>query len=837
MCPPDHHPAYITWEQFLENEVKVSENPSNHQRPDQRGAAREGVALPPRSSSASPSHARRSGRHTQPVSIRTATGRARARRVRSWATATRATRRSTPALAHDGLLLIGSTTADYPGVWAWDWGNPTAAPVEAVDPAHLPSDVEPVISALAVIGDHLIVGYRVACGGDPEGAGHASMLFDCDDTLGASAGPMSCVPILDDTDGTAPLDVRNIEVVPEAPLTGDGTLVLYVADGGRRWDGADTAAGEGTVYEVRISPSGGYTVADTDTRALFDAEPLAEVWALASVYDAAWEFPVAGETDVSLLAQGALTWRVFAGIDGVRNGWDTPWPGDPTSEVLDDLAVELAWDGAGESFQNSQGRDVTVVRGAPLGGLTGGYGDAVIGGGNGDWKLGILHGRAMSGTREPGDRPCPISMWRTAAAYSVAAWSDPTGATDPELWAGIVANDGNDADTAGDENRMRGVVHADDANNLDDPATWCWDTFARGISGLPNNYVKDLDVNDIYELLCQDSGDLGTVVPWNTCNQNTSGTSPDSFDMTYADIGNLYRLVAVDRDYAIGAAAPATLDDGAIGGEGLWVIHHDGTNGLTYTHVAFPSGVSCAEAAAFDETSGYQLTVDEEALVAAGGSGDVILYVTSHHNNTIGCGGAWQVTLNYLDAAPSAAWTEITPSSTTCPFAPYDIYGARPTRDGRFVYLWGGDGLNAVSGVCRVDLTGATATELAFPATPYLAVVDVLPHPHLDDVIFVGTNGGNQDDEPASGDGGLYLAQRRFRPGIHPPAGGEFWLWGSKKFGYYDLEERRIAALDWGTGWGAYPGPDPDDPGDDQLTNLYLAAYGGGWWDGALEVE
>ena len=45
VCLPDHHPAYITWEQFLENEVKVSENPSNHQRPDQRGAAREGAAL------------------------------------------------------------------------------------------------------------------------------------------------------------------------------------------------------------------------------------------------------------------------------------------------------------------------------------------------------------------------------------------------------------------------------------------------------------------------------------------------------------------------------------------------------------------------------------------------------------------------------------------------------------------------------------------------------------------------------------------------------------------------------------------------------------------------
>ena len=40
---------------------------------------------------------------------------------------------------HDGLLLIGSTTADYPGVWAWDWGNPTASPVEAVDLAFSPA--------------------------------------------------------------------------------------------------------------------------------------------------------------------------------------------------------------------------------------------------------------------------------------------------------------------------------------------------------------------------------------------------------------------------------------------------------------------------------------------------------------------------------------------------------------------------------------------------------------------------------------------------------------------------------------------------------------------------
>lgn len=45
VCLRDHHPAYISWEQYLENEAKVSENPSNHHQPDQRGATREGAAL------------------------------------------------------------------------------------------------------------------------------------------------------------------------------------------------------------------------------------------------------------------------------------------------------------------------------------------------------------------------------------------------------------------------------------------------------------------------------------------------------------------------------------------------------------------------------------------------------------------------------------------------------------------------------------------------------------------------------------------------------------------------------------------------------------------------
>ena len=45
VCLQDQHPAYISWDQFLENEAKVNQNPSNHHKPEQRGAAREGAAL------------------------------------------------------------------------------------------------------------------------------------------------------------------------------------------------------------------------------------------------------------------------------------------------------------------------------------------------------------------------------------------------------------------------------------------------------------------------------------------------------------------------------------------------------------------------------------------------------------------------------------------------------------------------------------------------------------------------------------------------------------------------------------------------------------------------
>lgn len=44
-CLHDHHPAYIGWEEFMANQEKLNANRSNHQTPDQRGAAREGAAL------------------------------------------------------------------------------------------------------------------------------------------------------------------------------------------------------------------------------------------------------------------------------------------------------------------------------------------------------------------------------------------------------------------------------------------------------------------------------------------------------------------------------------------------------------------------------------------------------------------------------------------------------------------------------------------------------------------------------------------------------------------------------------------------------------------------
>ena len=45
VCLRDHHPAYISWEEFMANEDKLHQNRTNHATPEQRGAAREGVAL------------------------------------------------------------------------------------------------------------------------------------------------------------------------------------------------------------------------------------------------------------------------------------------------------------------------------------------------------------------------------------------------------------------------------------------------------------------------------------------------------------------------------------------------------------------------------------------------------------------------------------------------------------------------------------------------------------------------------------------------------------------------------------------------------------------------
>jgi len=45
VCLKDRHPGYIDWEEYMANQGKLDQNRSNHQEPEQRGAAREGAAL------------------------------------------------------------------------------------------------------------------------------------------------------------------------------------------------------------------------------------------------------------------------------------------------------------------------------------------------------------------------------------------------------------------------------------------------------------------------------------------------------------------------------------------------------------------------------------------------------------------------------------------------------------------------------------------------------------------------------------------------------------------------------------------------------------------------
>jgi DNA invertase Pin-like site-specific DNA recombinase len=45
VCLKNHHPAYISWDEYVANQKKLATNHPSYQRPDQRGAAREGSAL------------------------------------------------------------------------------------------------------------------------------------------------------------------------------------------------------------------------------------------------------------------------------------------------------------------------------------------------------------------------------------------------------------------------------------------------------------------------------------------------------------------------------------------------------------------------------------------------------------------------------------------------------------------------------------------------------------------------------------------------------------------------------------------------------------------------
>lgn len=553
---------------------------------------------------------------------------------------------------------------------------------------------------------------------------------------------------------------------------------------------------------------------------VFATEPLLEAQALASVDDAAWEPPMAADPlhpeqkDQALLTNGLSFWRVYSAYDSITGfGWDTV-PLAITDHDLDAIDVELAWDGASEVYQSGQGVSMGVCRGCegrPTESL-----DYVFGGITGDYGPQFLHARDSTGAREPAQHPCEATSLRGIVAASVSVWEDPAGVSPAQVWIPLRGGNG---DAAAD----RGLLFLDDADTED----WCFDGYGEGYLAA-TNYLNDVKYggasDGIWELLCQDSYDVGGYVPWPTCDSSITGAPLPSFPMYGAGIGNITGVVAVAEDYAIAAAAHGGVVTATTYSEGLWVLHNTGATGIEYTHLDFP-GVStgCSEADTFLEAALTHLSVDFEATTA---SGDVTAYFTNHS----ACGGVWKVTLNYLTLT-TPDWDDVLVGDGTGPCAAFDaenLYGAEPTADGRYVYVYG------KSGVCRADMSTNDADdfEVAFPALTITNVTDVLPHPHLDDVFWVAVQGGDDD---SSASGGLYLAQRRFRPGLTPPAGT--WQYGFVKQGYYDLEDRRVNTLDWGTGYGRYAGDDLGSPLDDHLSNVYLSVLGGSWWDGAVEAE
>lgn len=544
------------------------------------------------------------------------------------------------------------------------------------------------------------------------------------------------------------------------------------------------------------------------------AEPLLEVWGATGTHDAAFVYREGESPD--LLVGGNFLWTLPSLTTSGAVGWDTPWPvdgvgdPDPTSDVLDELQIELAWDGESPVFQDSTAESLAVCPGCAQYGA--GVLDLVLAAGVGDYKMARLYGQPASTPRPAADRSCEAHML-TPAGKDVSIWKGDS-AHPAQAWMSLVSQD---SDT--DSGRDRGLLYLADVTT----DAWCWDGVEAGGIAV-DNFLKDVwtggavGADNRWELHCEDGGeiaeDAGTPASyWDACDQNGAAADPP-WNLGASGVGHVVALTALgDATAVLGATPGAEPPPSTVtSGEGLWLATFDAVDGIAYDHVDlspasvdFPNG-ACTEADFFEWSGQNAVALDPSSSP----TGVVDLVVTSRS-----CGVA-EVTFDATAGPPlSGAWSALDLGSD-CSIADNLIRGASFSRDGRWLLVYGGPS----GGVCALDRWDATAdfVEVIHPTELDIQIQSVLPHPHVDDAFFVGGFWANgAADAP-----GVYLLQRRYRP-----TDGT-WGWGSRRLSGDDLEHGTVADLDWGTGVS---------PITSAMQHLYVTTLGGGFWDLAVSRE
>ncbi len=544
-----------------------------------------------------------------------------------------------------------------------------------------------------------------------------------------------------------------------------------------------------------------------------------------------------------LLAAQWLWWVPQTGVSvdhdndtGTSDLTAVGWDSDPSSDDLDEIYFEHAWD-TDLTFQDATMVDLVVDSNVGF------YVEDRVYTAIADLGMASGYGAASPSQRRSMSRACQVAGLRTGG-FAVDAFRSPVMLT-PELW--YIFSDQNDPH---DPSNLRMITHKGNG-------AWCWD--GAGVSGRTNFLAYDA-TDARWELECQDSGyvdpSLGT---WSAC--DTAATlENDAFGMddigTGDAVGVPRDIVALGANVALiaanGACTSTVMTDGdgdgdyedelcpSGSGEGLWVVTH-GAAGLAYEQVHFDATtVGCTEQEFFeglktssttDATRPQNTLSVHPSTAVSGGTGTARVFVSSRN-----CGVA-DVEFDVADPGDTSTTTWATWDVSTCPNAsmtfpfgsaalsPQVTFGVTASPDGDHILVYGGASNGSTSsggGVCEVDLASGT-TRGVIPATALrFAIQSVTPHPHIADTYVVG--GIRDTDCTSCGAAGVYVAEARWRF----TGSGRARAWAYGRVSGDDLEHRQVTALDWGVGRHLASSPASAD-------HVYAATAGGGPWD--LDIE